>query len=134
MPSTVARAPRARPRHLESLEQQALVRWADMTAHPERPQHKIGRLLFAIQNGGKRSKIEASIMKGEGLRAGVPDLMLAWPTDRYPGLFIEMKTADGRVSPEQKDWRGRLLDAGYRHEICRGWLEAKAVIEDYLGL
>lgn len=27
---------------------------------------------FAVPNGGKRSKIEAAIMKGMGVRAGVP--------------------------------------------------------------
>ncbi len=108
--------------------------WCDMTPHPEMPQHKIGRWLYAVPNGGKRSKVEAGIMKAEGVRAGMTDLVLAWPTDRWPGLYIEMKTADGRVSPEQKDWAERLTEAGYRHEICRGRLEAIAVIRDYLGL
>jgi hypothetical protein len=94
----------------------------------------IGRWLYAVPNGGKRSKVEAAIMKAEGVRAGMTDLVLAWPTDRWPGLYIEMKTADGRVSPEQRDWAERLKEAGYRHEICRGHLEAIGVIRDYLGM
>lgn len=36
----------------------------------------IGKLLFAVPNGGARSRTEAAIMKAEGVTAGVADLIL----------------------------------------------------------
>lgn len=36
----------------------------------------VGKLLFAVPNGGARSRTEAAIMKAEGVTAGVTDLIL----------------------------------------------------------
>lgn len=33
----------------------------------------VGKLLFAVPNGGARSRTEAAIMKAEGVTAGVTD-------------------------------------------------------------
>ena len=73
------------------------------------------------------------MLKATGATAGVPDLFLPVPTSQYHGLFIEMKrTKGGKVSPEQKEWLEYLNSAGYRAVVCKGFLEAKAVIESYL--
>ena len=37
------------------------------------------------------NKIQGRILKGLGLRKGVPDLFLALPINGRPGLYIEMK-------------------------------------------
>lgn len=139
---------------LESVEQQHLVAWADATplelpferlnsaGDRSRCEH-IGDLLFAIPNGGSRRKLtgrvslEALRMRREGVRAGVPDLMLAIPSGSWHGLYIEMKRRErsaSRVSPDQKDWLERLRRRGYRAEVCYGAKEAIALIREYLGL
>lgn len=92
-------------RHPESLEQQAFVQWCDL--HPQ------AKRIFAIPNGGKRSKIEAAIMRGEGVRAGVPDLMLPVPVGAAHGLFVEMKSKEGRVTPSQRERAEQLASDGY---------------------
>lgn len=138
---------------LESTEQQRLVAWADSmplmmpferlnsTGDSPRCTH-IGDWLFAIPNGGSRRKLtgrvslEALRMRREGVRAGVPDLMLAIPSGSWHGLFIEMKRREksaSRVSPDQKTWLERLQRRGYRAEICYGADEAIALIREYLG-
>lgn len=114
----------------ESAEQIALLRWASLTSHNGR---KIGSLLFAIPNEGSRSPQHGARMKAQGLRSGVPDLMLAWPTDSSPGLFIEMKSKKGRISENQEKWIGRLQAAGYQVAVCYGADEAIKTIERYLA-
>ena len=104
----------------EDQEQSWLVAWVRKT-HPE---HRI----FAIPNGGLRHKRTALMLKATGATAGVPDLFI--PSLR---LFIEMKRQKGgTVSKEQKEWLEYLNSAGYRAVVCKGFLEARAVIESYL--
>lgn len=118
----------------ESLEQRAYVQWADVVRVPWLAE-PIGRYLFAVPNGGGRSKVEAAILKAEGVRPGVPDLMLALPTNLHHGLFLELKRQrGGRVSPEQKAWIERLDSFGYKAAVCRGFGEARLVTLDYLGV
>ncbi len=70
----------------------------------------------------------------EGLRAGVPDVILAVPVGGYHGLFIEMKVEGRKASPWQLRWHERLKRYGYKVETCYGWEEAKDVILEYLKL
>ena len=120
-------------RHEESLEQRAVVQWADMMRWGDLPL-PIGAYLFAIPNGGKRGKIEAAIMKAEGVRAGMLDLMLAVPVHPHHGLYVEMKRRKGgRVSDAQEDWIERLGSMGYKTAVCRGADEARQAILGYLG-
>ncbi len=120
----------------ESQEQQAVIKWANLQILPNFT-IKVGALLFAIPNGGKRFGREAVRLKAEGVRAGVPDLYFAYPCNGYHGLFIEMKRCKrslSHVSDEQEEWRKRLNDAGYLSVICYGADEAIRTISNYLGL
>lgn len=96
-------------------------------------------LLLAIPNGGHRHIAVARKMKAEGVRAGVPDLLLPVPRGQYHGLFIELKAPKepgqrpGRLSEAQYDWNRKLDAQGYWVETCYGWEEAKAEIEEYLN-
>ena len=116
-------------RPLESTEQIALVMKFSLF-HPLE-----AKLLFAIPNGGYRNPREAIRLKREGVRAGVPDLMLAIPKDPYHGLFIEMKRTDGGViSPAQKNMHALLQTYGYRVEVCNGADAAYAILTKYINL
>lgn len=112
----------------ESRIQQACVRWFRMQ-YP-----RYARLLFAVPNGGGRSRIEAAIMKGEGVTAGVADLLLLVPSGEHPYLCIEMKTASGRQSPAQREWQAEVEGTGGRYVVCRSLDDFKKVIDDYLGV
>ena len=59
--------------------------------------------LFAVPNGGARSKRTAGKLKAEGVVAGVSDLILLVRRGGYGGLLIEMKREKGRQSESQKD-------------------------------
>lgn len=113
-------------------EQAAVVQWADWTRWEGEP---IGLDLFAIPNGGDRHPAVAAKLKAEGVRPGVPDLMLAIPLGGWHGLYVEMKDRNGgRASPAQLTWKSRLERRGYKVGICHGADEAIAEIRRYLGL
>lgn len=111
-------------------EQVAVVEWASWACHsiPEL------ELLFAIPNGGHRHPAVANKLKAEGVRSGLPDLMLPVPADPYFGLFIEMKTGKNRPSDTQNRWIKDLRKQGYRVEVCYGWEAARDVLLDYLSV
>jgi hypothetical protein len=102
--------------------------------------------LFAIANGGARGDdarskmIRGAQMKAEGVKKGVPDIMLPapWSDRRYCGLLIEMKRpksgaqAKGRTSDEQDDWIVYLRSAGYAVSVCYDWTSACKDIQSYI--
>lgn len=114
----------------EHAEQCALIQVAGMHArsHPELA------LLFAVPNGGERRPLVAAKLRMEGVRRGVPDLLLPVRRGEHAGLAIEMKAMDGRASPEQREWLDLLRWQGWRAEVCHGWQSAWLVLRDYLGI
>jgi hypothetical protein len=98
------------------------------------------RLFFHIPNGGLRTAVEGMSFKMQHAKAGVPDYFLAC-TNRIDlhsevvdhGLFIELKTATGRVAPAQLAWHTALRQQGYRVEVVRslqGFIDA---VTEYLA-
>lgn len=80
--------------------------------------------IFAIPNGGARSKREGGRLKLEGVSPGVPDLFI--PEWR---LWIEFKKSKGgNVSAEQKDWLAYLEAIGYKTFVAKGFAPASEYI------
>lgn len=71
-----------------------------------------GHIIYAIPNGGGRSKAQAGMLKAEGVLAGIPDLCIPIPNAAHCGMYIEVKTPTGRLSPEQKNMLELLRRAG----------------------
>lgn len=121
---------RARPRHQESTLQRTCVAWF----RAEYPEHAL--MLFAVPNGGGRSRIESAIMNGEGVTAGVADLILLEARGGYGALCIEMKTRDkaSKQRPSQKAWQEVAERAGNRYVVIRSFEAFRAVVTEYMGL
>jgi len=161
--------------------QRAVFAWANMAAHfgfdaawddlsYTKPGHAketygdakavpILKRLFAIANGGSRGDdarskmIRGAQLKAEGVKKGVPDIMLPAPgyvpTQQQPayaleplrtfycGLFIEMKRPKsgqqraGSTSEEQDDWIAYLRSVGYAVSVCFDWVAAAKDIQSY---
>lgn len=122
----------------EHSHQTALFAWAalSMGKYPQL------RWMFAIPNGGLRDMRTAVNLKAEGVKAGVPDVMLPCASAsefkvRYAGCFIEMKKEmyrnhkNGGCSDEQIEWIVKLREI-YYVTICYSWEEAKDVLINYL--
>ena len=112
--------------HQESQIQQMCVKYFRLK------HRKLALSLFACPNGGGRNKIEAAIMKGEGVVSGVADLLLLHPSGKYHGLCIEMKTPSGKQSPNQRTWQYHIEQEGYKYIICRSLDDFMKEIDDYL--
>lgn len=117
---------RRRPDDAEHRLQCACVQWF-RTQYP-----KMGMLLFSIPNGGRRDKVTGARLKEEGVVAGVADLQLAYQSQGYGAMFIEMKTKAGRQSANQKEWQKAVEKAGYKYVVCRSLEEFIKAINDYL--
>ncbi len=126
-----ATKPRRSPEHDE---QAALIQWARLNSHLE-PRLK---WLFAIPNGAHLSKAQAGKLKAEGLTSGVFDLFLPVVGGRgsiaedAPGLWIEMKSKNGRPSKEQREFETFVGSQGYSRVICHSWTDAARHIVSYL--
>ncbi|MCL2775039.1 MAG: VRR-NUC domain-containing protein [Oscillospiraceae bacterium] len=123
-------------------DQVTLFRWAYYSTgkYPEL------KLLAAIPNGGKRDGRTGAILKAEGVKPGIPDIILPVARGGYHGLFIELKRADLRPSKEkimsdyrkgglsiyQSEWLNALRTQGYQAGPAYGFEDAKNIILDYL--
>lgn len=117
----------------EAREQRALIQWARVAVgrYPELAS------LFHPANGGARDGLTASLMKAEGVRPGVLDLILLKPRGVYHGLAVELKATGATASSLSADQRleiQTLSEDGYLAVGVNGWEVAKAVIEAYLQL
>jgi VRR-NUC domain len=99
---------RPRDGNAEARIQASIVEWARLVAP--------NTLIFAIPNGGLRSKAEAARMKWTGTLAGVPDLAIVAAGRRV--FFIEVKAPGGTLSADQRAIRDWLIALGSPPAIC----------------
>jgi hypothetical protein len=81
---------------------------------------------FHPANGGWRSRVEAAILKGMGVRAGVPDIIAVKGGRCYA---LELKASGGRLTPVQRDAHAALVAAGATVEAAYGLDDALARLE-----
>jgi hypothetical protein len=125
------KATRAKPVDREGLEQAALIKELELRL-PD-----VAALIYHVPNGGHRHKQVAVKLKGQGVKAGVPDLVLPMARGGYFGLYLEFKATapnDAAVSASQHAWIRRLNDQGYLAIVCRGHFDAMEQIRAYLRL
>lgn len=91
------------------------------------------RYMFHIPNGGHRNVAEAASLKRQGVKPGVPDIFLAYPSGPWHGLFIELKSKKGKLSKHQATMLGALANVLYGTWVCYGWEHAWKIIEEYLA-
>jgi hypothetical protein len=87
-----------------------------------------GTFAFHVPNGGWRSRAEAAILKGLGVVAGVPDVILVCDGRVYA---LELKAAGGRLSGAQRQVHDALRDAGAEVAMAAGLDEALARLGDW---
>jgi hypothetical protein len=76
-----------------------------------------GLFAFHPANGGYRRPIEAKILQGQGVRRGVPDVILIYAGRTYG---LEIKAAGGRATPAQLDALTAMRAAGATTAITAG--------------
>ncbi len=112
----------------EHEEQAKVIAWTEVN----KDRYPDVDMIFAVPNGAMKTKAGARKFKREGLKSGVPDLVLPVVTAEHPGLYIEMKKIKGgTVSDDQKEWLRRLEGQGYKTVVARGHREAIRAIDNY---
>lgn len=133
----------------EADHQKAVIRWAEDMLKFQPKKYWMLAFLFAVPNEGQHKPQYRKHQKAMGLKAGVPDLCLPYPTFKTyitswnveekhlvaHGLFIEMKSKDtkGRLTENQKNWIAHLKFVGYKVEVCWSAQEAIKALEDYIN-
>ncbi|NSX21853.1 VRR-NUC domain-containing protein [Pseudomonas putida] len=125
-----AKKPRTRPVDREGREQAALMEEIALR-YPD-----VFEMIYHVPNGGHRHKKVAEKLKHQGVKAGIPDLVLPMARGGYFGMYIEFKaTVDpAPVSPSQQACIRRLNDQGYLAIVCRGHFDAMEQLRAYLLL
>jgi hypothetical protein len=117
----------------ENQEQRWLVKWLSFN-----PQLK--DFFCKNNNEGKRTAAQGHNLRLMGLRAGVSDLTIYYPTKTHHGLFLEVKRAmnyppSARKSETwlaQEEFARIVKSVGYEAKTCYGWVDGKEIIEKYL--
>lgn len=89
----------------------------------------------AIGHGGG-GKVRGAILKGMGVKAGLPDLLIWW-SDKASGYDycagIELKSPMGRLSVAQRRMGERLRRVGVLVYVCRSLDDVQIVVRE-LGI
>lgn len=81
-----------------------------------------------LAGSAKDRAIAGGILKGDGVKAGFPDLLFVW---RGGVAFIEVKRPKGAViSPEQKACHARLAELGWPVAIAKSANDAHAFLKE----
>lgn len=92
------------------------------------------RKMYHVPNGGHRHITTAMRLKAEGVKPGVPDIVLPVAKGDYHGLYLELKADKGKLSKEQEKWIEDLKEEGYKAVVAYGFDEAINTIKSYLEL
>jgi hypothetical protein len=113
----------------EHLIQSACVRWAQ---YNERNIPAL-KWLYAVPSGGHRHVAVAVKLKAEGVRRGISDLCLPFPAHGMHGLYLEVKTEKGRLTPEQAEFGAYLVANGYGFKVVRSCQDFVDAILGYIN-
>ena len=111
----------------EAIEQAKVIAWA----RDNERNYPYLQLLHCSLNGVKMTKAQAGRAIAQGMKKGVADLFLPAKQGGFSGLYIEMKSAKGRISIEQSKFLKDVSDNGYAAFVCYSADDAIKRIEDY---
>lgn len=105
---------------------QSVMKYIRMHPHLE-------KYVIHIPNQGKRSYKTANLFKSMGMKAGIPDLFIAYPSRGYHGAWIELKSQKGKLSEHQRDFLELMKSQNYFTSVCYSFDEAIEAILTYLA-
>lgn len=123
--------PRKKPSRDEEIEQEKYNYWFAAELEPK------GYRWFHVPNGGYRNQIQGAKFKRQGVKKGIPDIVVPVPRKPYHGLIIELKRVNGvasDVKAEQKDWLRWFRAQGWSAHVAFGFEHAKQITEKYLNV
>ena len=96
-----------------------------------------GLLWCHVPNGGQRHPAVAKKLKAEGVKRGVPDVLVfevcrgsASDLSFCDGLALELKVGRNKPTAAQVEWHERLRKNGWRVEVCYTLDEVLGVLRE----
>jgi hypothetical protein len=133
--------PKKRRNSMEGKHQAAAFKWLSLQ-YP-----KIRLVTFHVPNGGyrkqkvyktrsgktKRWSPEAKYLQGQGVTAGVPDVLCLYPSRNYHGFACEFKFGDNELTDKQSEFHTNLTALGYYCCVCYTSFEFQDHLQYYIG-
>lgn len=116
----------------EYQHQVVLFQWINAAKNSKKNHYWKLKFAHCSLSGVKLSMGQAVKAKRSGAIRGIPDVFIPIPIGRHHGLYIEMKTKGGKVSPEQNEFLEYAAEVGYMAAVCFSSKEAIELIEKYL--
>lgn len=117
--------PRKPSTHPEADEQIKVIAWCRAQGYPYSK-------IYAVENERKTlTPWQAQHRTNMGVVSGVPDLFLPIMRNGLGGLYIEMKSASGRLSKNQRKFIDEAIAEGYGAYTCYSADQAINVLQDY---
>lgn len=89
-------------------------------------------MIFHVPNERKCSPQRRKSMFMAGVKSGVPDVVVAVPSQGWGALFLEFKIKPNKATENQEQWIHDLNRIGYRAQVVWSADEAIKVLEEYL--
>lgn len=89
-------------------------------------------VIMHIPNEGKRSPQYGNKLKSQGLTPGVWDIFIASAQHGFIGAWIELKSANGRLTPYQEEFGKVMEHQGYFTAVCKSIDEAINTVKWYV--
>lgn len=87
-------------------------------------------LCFAVPNGGKRTMIEAAMLKKMGVLAGVSDLLLFW-NGGYGAIELKRPDKTAYMSDTQVEFAETWRKLGGRFALCNSLEGVEAALKSW---
>lgn len=111
----------------EDREQIALFTWI----RANQKKYPLLGLAYHTPNGGNRDIKTAAKLKAMGTKRGVWDVYMPLP---LPGLWVEMKVGNNKLTVEQAAWRKTLSAYGHQFYVAYNWIEAARRLGMWAGM
>jgi hypothetical protein len=115
----------------KNLEDAELIAFFDWVAWQSK-RNPILQVIHHVENERKCSIAQGNRRKRKGVKAGIPDIVCPIPSGDFHGLYIEMKTKKGKISPEQERMMRLLHGLGHCVRVAYSGKEAISILEAYL--
>ena len=86
---------------------------------------------FHSPNGGHRLKSVAGKLKAQGVKPGIPDVVVLRPNGSP--IYVELKAFGGTLSLAQKDFRDWCAKSQQPYRVCRSVGEVEVFLKEYLA-
>ena len=89
---------------------------------------------FHFANEGKRSYVNANLLKRMGFKAGASDFFFSRPNKQYSALWVEIKDKGKKPTKDQREFMHRMLMDGHYATWFDNFDDTITCIKDFYSI